>query len=855
MKKIISITLILMMCFGLINASAISVTIPEKVSYAVLNFSQSEIPSASKTVFLNFYVSTQYGLSGNVYAAKQIDLSKTNYDDIDLTKLTLIGSFNADSTTGKATVDVSDFVKSSNNDISFVIAPKDKTQTDIKVFSKKSSGKIPYIPVSVSSLGEDTIVYTPDYDASFTLDDGKNGTSTAEVRVYSNSPYAFNTGGNNGASAIYSDSSNSSDADGKCLKVELSPYQLQYGGTTKIYNVFSNDALTNSDIGTYNISGKIKLGTAYNANSSDGSYPLVTEESVTISVMINAGKTSNGATTLGESLKNVKINTSGWTEFNFDYNLTSENVAEQLGTLAFTTSKIGSKSANERSYYYIDELKVVRKATKTIYTPDYASNYKYDQSTTTYYNATQFAFNKGGNNGCDAITVSTDTSSDSDGKSLKFQTSEWQLSGIGRTRLYNVFGNDVLTETDKGTYKISGKIKLGKAYNASKSYADLTEETIGIYVTKTSGYDYAGEYLKVSMTTSEWTPFEIDYNLTDINIADSYGMLTFVTDKIGAKSKTERSYYYIDELKVTKTGKTSVYKPDYNSNFTADNASSAIVYSANHNAYKTGGNNGCTVSIDSANSSDNDSKCLKLTTPTWETSAGVGRTRIYNIFGNDALESADKGTYLISGKAKLGRSLSGNTEEDLTVQVMGNAGDYGATALGNTTKITMNTSDWTPFTLKYELTDDNVNGQVGVLGFITSKLYTNASKEQSYYYIDELSVYKILSDFDYSLNSSTSANSYVENGTENIINDEGTLNVVYSPSTSENKNNILSHILLFADKDGNRTFNITNSGKIDKIEITNYKGEESIVICALYEGDSLIGAKTVSVNANGVYDV
>ena len=27
------------------------------------------------------------------------------------------------------------------------------------------------------------------------------------------------------------------------------------------------------------------------------------------------------------------------------------------------------------------------------------------------------------------------------GKSLKFQTSEYQLSGIGRTRLYNVFGN------------------------------------------------------------------------------------------------------------------------------------------------------------------------------------------------------------------------------------------------------------------------------------------------------------------------------------------------------------------------------------------------------------------------------
>jgi len=854
MKRIISVALILMMCFSIINASAISVENPEKISYAILNFDKSEIPNAAEKIHLNFFVSTQYGLEGLVYGKSSVDVDNVNFDKFDLSDATLIGEFLANSTSGEAQVDVTSFVNSKAENISFIIAPKDKTQTDMKVFSKNSSDKKPYLSVTGSSLGEDAIIYKPDYNSSFTLDDGKNGTNTAEVRVYSNYPYAFNSGGNNGASAIYSDTSNSSDADGKCLKVELSPYQLQYGGTTKIYNAFSNDALTNNDIGTYNISGKIKLGTAYNANSSDGSYPLVTEESVTISVMINTGKTSTGATSLGNSVK-VNMNTSDWTEFNFDYNLTSENVTEQLGTLAFTTSKIGSKSDEERSYYYIDELKVVRKASEKTYAPNYTDNYTYDASATTYYNSTLYSFNKGGNNGCDAITVSNDTSSDADGKSLKFQTSEYQLSGIGRTRLYNVFGNDVLTETDKGTYKISGKIKLGKAYNASKSYADLTEETIGIYVTKTSGSDYAGEFKKITVNSTGWTPFEINYNLTDTNINNSYGMLTFTTDKIGSKSKTDRSYYYIDELKVEKTGKFTSYKPDYNSNFTVDNASSAIVYSANHNAYKTGGTNGCTVSIDTANSSDGDAKCLKLTTPTWTTSKGDGRTRFYNIFGNDALTSTDKGTYVISGKAKLGRSITGNTEEDLTIQIMGNAGTYASSALGDTTKITMNTQNWTPFTLVYNLTDDNVNGQVGVLGFITRNLYTNESKEQSYYYIDELNVEKVISNFDYSLNSSVNANSYVEAGTENIINDEGTLNVVYAPSTSENKSNILSHILLFADKDGNRTYNVSDSAKIDKIEVTNYTGEDALVICAVYNGNTMVSAKPVKVNANGLYSV
>ena len=111
MKKIISIALILMMCFSIINASAISVTIPEKVSYAILNFDRSEIPFSFETVFLNFYVSTQHGLSGNVYAGSQIDLAQTNYNDMDLTKLELISFFTADSNTGKVTIDVSDYVK------------------------------------------------------------------------------------------------------------------------------------------------------------------------------------------------------------------------------------------------------------------------------------------------------------------------------------------------------------------------------------------------------------------------------------------------------------------------------------------------------------------------------------------------------------------------------------------------------------------------------------------------------------------------------------------------------------------------------------------------------------------------
>jgi hypothetical protein len=121
-----------------------------------------------------------------------------------------------------------------------------------------------------------------------------------------------------------------------------------------------------------------------------------------------------------------------------------------------------------------------------------------------------------------------------------------------------------------------------------------------------------------------------------------------------------------------------IYTPDLNAKFTVDKDSNVKVFSQNHNAYKTGGNNGCDISIDTSVSSDSDGKSLKLTTPTWKTNQfDEGRTKLYNAFGNDALTDADKGTYTIYGKALLGKSLTGKSEEKFGVGIlMPNADRY-----------------------------------------------------------------------------------------------------------------------------------------------------------------------------------
>jgi len=386
-----------------------------------------------------------------------------------------------------------------------------------------------------------------------------------------------------------------------------------------------------------------------------------------------------------------------------------------------------------------------------VYTPDLNAKFTVDKdSNVKVYSQNHNAYKTGGNNGCD-ISIDTSVSSDSDGKSLKLTTPTWKTNQFdeGRTKLYNAFGNDALTDADKGTYTIYGKVLLGKSLTG-KSEEKLTVQVMG------NAGDYntkpLGNKTTINMNTTSWTPFTLEYEITDENVSGQVGTLAFITTSIYSK-EGEQSFYYIDELKVIKGSAdalvetpletaVSVYKPDLNAKFTVDKDSNVKVFSQNHNAYKTGGNNGCDISIDTSVSSDSDGKSLKLTTPTWKTNQfDEGRTKLYNAFGNDALTDADKGTYTIYGKVLLGKSLTGKSEEKLTVQVMGNAGDYNTKPLGNKTTISMNTTSWTPFTLEYEITDENVAGQVGTLAFITTSIYSKEG-EQSFYYIDELEVFK-----------------------------------------------------------------------------------------------------------------